>query len=52
MIQFDFNRFGKLARWSLVNDKSYYVRTFLQMVAVLTLAFPVLYNGRKWHREV
>jgi len=39
MIQFDFNRFGKLARWSLVNDKSYYVRTFLQMVAVLTLAF-------------
>ena len=39
MIQFSFNRFGKLARWSLVNDRSYYVRTFLQMVTVLTLVF-------------
>ena len=39
MIQFNFNRFGKLARWSLVNDRSYYVRTFLQMLAVLTLVF-------------
>ena len=39
MIPFDFNRFGKLARWSLVNDRSYYVRTFLQMVTVLTLVF-------------
>lgn len=39
MLQFDFNRFGKLARWSLTNDKSYYVRTFLQMVTVLALAF-------------
>lgn len=39
MIQFDFNRFGKMACWSLVNDRSYYVRTFLQMVAVLTLVF-------------
>ncbi len=39
MIQFSFNRFGKMARWSLVNDKSYYVRTFLQMLVVLTLVF-------------
>ena len=39
MIQFSFNRFEKLARWSLVNDRSYYVRTFLQMVTVLTLVF-------------
>ena len=39
MIQFSFNRFGKLARWSLTNDRSYYVRTFLQMVTVLTLVF-------------
>lgn len=39
MIQFSFNRFGKLARWSLTNDKSYYVRTFLQMLVVLTLVF-------------
>ena len=39
MIQFNFNRFGKLVRWSLTNDRSYYVRTFLQMLAVLTLVF-------------
>ena len=39
MIQFNFNRFGKVAHWSLVNDRSYYVRTFLQMVTVLTLVF-------------
>ena len=39
MIQFSFNRFGKLARWSLANDRKYYVRTFLQMVTVLTLVF-------------
>ena len=39
MIQFSFNRFGKLARWSLTNDRKYYVRTFLQMLTVLTLIF-------------
>ena len=39
MIQFSFNRFGKLARWSLTNDRKYYVRTFVQMLTVLTLIF-------------
>ena len=39
MIQFSFNRFGKLARWSLTNDRKYYVRTFLQMLTALTLVF-------------
>lgn len=39
MIQFSFNRFGKLARWSLTNDRKYYVRTFLQILTILTLAF-------------
>ncbi len=39
MIQFNINRFGKLARWSLTNDKRYYIRSFLQVFAVLTLAF-------------
>ena len=39
MIQFSFNRFGKLARWSLTNDRKYYVKTFLQMLTVLTLVF-------------
>ena len=30
MIQFNFNRFVKLAKWSLTNDKKYHVKTFLQ----------------------
>ena len=37
MIQFDFNRFGKLAKWSLTNDRSYYVKGFLQVLVILTL---------------
>lgn len=39
MIQFNFNRFGKLARWSLTNDKKYHVKTFLQTLVILTLLF-------------
>lgn len=39
MIQFNFNRFGKLAKWSLTNDRSYYVRGFMQVLVVLTLIF-------------
>ena len=39
MIQFNFNRFGKLAKWSLTNDRSYYVRSFMQVLVVLTLIF-------------
>ena len=39
MIQFNFNRFGKLARWSLTNDRSYFVRSFLQVLVILTLIF-------------
>lgn len=39
MIQFDFNRFGKLARWTYANDKRYFVKSFLQMFVVLLLIF-------------
>ena len=39
MIQFNFNRFGKVAKWSLTNDRSYYVRSFLQVLVILTLIF-------------
>ncbi|MBP5713207.1 MAG: hypothetical protein J6X07_00735 [Prevotella sp.] len=39
MIQFNFNRFGKLAKWSLTNDRSYYMRSFLQVLVILTLIF-------------
>jgi len=39
MIQFNCNRFGKLAKWSLANDRSYFVRCFMQVLVVLTLIF-------------
>ena len=39
MIQFNINRFGKLARWSLTNDKKYHVKTFLQTLVIMTLLF-------------
>ena len=39
MIQFNFNRFGKLAKWSLTNDRSYFVRSFLQVLVILTLIY-------------
>lgn len=39
MIQFSFNRFGKLARWMLTNDKKYHVKTFLQTLVIMTLVF-------------
>ncbi len=39
MIQFNISRFGKLARWSLVNDKKYFIKSFLQVFAILTFLF-------------
>lgn len=39
MIQFNFNRFGKLAKWSLTKDKRYFVKSFLQMLVVMLLLF-------------
>ena len=39
MIQFNFNRFRRLAKWSLTNDRSYYVRGFMQVLVILTLIF-------------
>ena len=39
MIQFNLNRFAKLARWSLTNDKKYHVKSFLQTFVILLLVF-------------
>ena len=39
MIQFSLNRFAKLARWSLTNDKKYHVKTFLQTLVIMTLLY-------------
>ena len=39
MIQFNFNRFVKLAKWSLTNDKKYHVKTFLQTLVIISKQF-------------
>ena len=39
MIQFSLNRFGKLAQWSLTNDRKYYVKSFLQVFVIMLLGF-------------
>lgn len=39
MIQFNIKRFGKLAVWSLTNDRSFYVKQALTMLTVLTFLF-------------
>lgn len=39
MIQFNIKRFGRLACWSLTNDKRYFVKSFLQIFVILLLAF-------------
>jgi len=39
MIQFNLNRFCKVVKWSLTNDRSYFVRSFLQVLVILTLIF-------------
>ena len=39
MIQFNINRFGKLAQWTLTNDKRYIVKSFLQAFVILLLIF-------------
>ena len=48
MIQFNIHRFGKVARWSLTNDKSFYMRTLLQMFVVLTLIFLFFTTSFYW----
>ena len=39
MIQFNIKRFGKLAMWSLTNDRSFNTKQALTMLTVLTLLF-------------
>lgn len=39
MIQFNFNRFGKLMRWSLTVDRGFYLRNLLNVFVVLSLLF-------------
>ena len=39
MIRFNFNRFVKLARWTLTIDRKYHVKSFFQNLVILTLVF-------------
>ena len=39
MIQFNIHRFGKLAKWALTNDRSFYTKQALTMLTILTLLF-------------
>lgn len=39
MIQFNLNRFGKLARWTLTNDRNFLVRNTLQMLVAMSLIY-------------
>ena len=53
MIQFSFNRFAKVAQWSLSNDKKYHLKSFLQTFVILLLVFlfftiaEVRFNGNE-----
>ena len=52
MIQFNLNRFAKLARWSLTNDKKYHVKSFLQNLVVFTLLFLFFTSiDVKWNQQ-
>ena len=39
MIQFNLNRFGRLLKWTMIQDKSYYLKNFLQVLAIALLGF-------------
>ena len=45
MIQFNIKRFGKLAVWSLTNDRSFYTKQALTMLAVTMFIFVVSTTG-------
>ena len=48
MIQFNFNRFGKLVRWSLTVDRGFYLRNLLNVFVVLSLLF-IAFTTRFFH---
>ena len=48
MRQFNFNRFGKLVRWSLTVDRGFYLRNLLNVFVVLSLFF-IAFSTRIFH---
>ena len=52
MVQFNLNRFGKLARWSLTNDKKYHIKSFFQNLVIFTLVFVFFTSvDVKWNQQ-
>ena len=48
MIQFNLNRFGKLAKWSLTVDRGFYLKNLLNVFVVLSLFF-IAFTTRFFH---
>ena len=49
---FDIERFKNLARWSLTNDRRYYVKSFFQMLVIFALAFLLFATATvKWNHQ-
>lgn len=53
MIQFNLNRFGHMLKWSLTNDKRYFVKSFLQIFVIMLLGFLffTVMNSNEAHSE-
>ena len=52
MVQFNINRFGKLARWSLTNDRKYHIKSFFQNLVIFTLVFVFFTSvDVKWNQQ-
>ena len=51
MIQFNCNRFGKLAKWSLTVDRGFYLRNLLNVFVIMSLFF-IAFTTRFFHLYV
>ena len=50
MIQFDMKRFGRLAQWTLVTDRAWYLRTGLMWLVIMSFLF-ILYTTQLQPRQ-
>ena len=51
MIQFNINRFGRLAKWSLTVDRGFYLRNLLNVFVIMSLFF-IAFTTRFFHLYV
>ena len=47
MIQFNLSRFGRVAKWSLRNDRRYFVKSFLLAFVIMLLGFLLFMANKK-----